>query len=95
MSTRRAWIRIRTSRRTSCRKQIERHIDKLSSENFGPAMTFGGSLQDTTAVPGANGSGPNGNSANGSDGNGGDATFLTPQSGQNGNASSPSIDLIA
>jgi hypothetical protein len=26
-------------------KQIERHIDKLAPANFGPAVTFGGSLQ--------------------------------------------------
>jgi len=26
-------------------KQLERHIDRLDPANFGPAVTFGGSLQ--------------------------------------------------
>jgi hypothetical protein len=29
-------------------KQIERHVDKLAPENFGPAVTLGGSLQSIT-----------------------------------------------
>jgi hypothetical protein len=28
-------------------KQLERHLDKLSPANFGPAVTLGGSLQGT------------------------------------------------
>jgi hypothetical protein len=41
-------------------KQLKRHIDRLDPANFGPAVTFGGSLQGLAA---ANGAGGNGTSA--------------------------------
>jgi hypothetical protein len=30
-------------------KQLDRHLDKLALGNFGPAVTFGGSLQAATS----------------------------------------------
>jgi hypothetical protein len=33
-------------------KQIEQHLGKLAAGNFGPAVTFGGSLQATNAGDG-------------------------------------------
>jgi hypothetical protein len=38
-------------------KQLERHIDRLDPANFGPAVTFGGSLQGSLAGNGAGGNG--------------------------------------
>ena len=38
-------------------KQLKRHIDRLDPANFGPAVTFGGSLQGSTAGSGTNGTG--------------------------------------
>jgi hypothetical protein len=35
-------------------KEIDRHLDKLSPVNFGPAVTLGGSLQTTTVGSAAN-----------------------------------------
>ena len=35
-------------------KQLKRHVDRLDPANFGPAVTFGGSLQATTAADSAN-----------------------------------------
>jgi hypothetical protein len=76
-------------------KQIERHIDKLSSGNFDPAVSFGGSLQDMTAAPGANGNVANGSNADESGGNGENATSYAPEPGQNGSGSPPSLNVIA
>jgi hypothetical protein len=39
-------------------KQLERRIDRSEPTNFGPAVTFGGSLQGLTAGSGTNGTGP-------------------------------------
>jgi hypothetical protein len=41
-------------------KQLERRIDRSEPTNFGPAVTFGGSLQGSTAASGTNGTGTNG-----------------------------------
>jgi hypothetical protein len=38
-------------------KQLKRHIDRLDPANFGPAVTFGGSLQGPAAGNGAEGYG--------------------------------------
>ncbi len=38
-------------------KQLERHIDPLDRANFGPAVTFGGSLQGPSAGNDAGGNG--------------------------------------
>jgi hypothetical protein len=38
-------------------KQLERRIDRSEPANFGPAVTFGGSLQGSTAGTGTNGTG--------------------------------------
>jgi hypothetical protein len=35
-------------------KVLDRHLDKLSPANFGPAVTLGGSLQTTTVGSAAN-----------------------------------------
>ena len=42
------------------KKQIEQRLDKSSSENFGPAVTFGGALQanDANGASDASGSPP-------------------------------------
>ena len=62
-------------------KQLKRHIDRLDPANFGPAVTFGGSLQG---------------SGNGADGNGAN-TAGTSQIAQNSTTPIPSstVDLIA
>ena len=31
-------------------KELDRHIDKLATANFGPAVTFGGSLEATVTA---------------------------------------------
>src|SRR6202167_3141585 len=69
-------------------KQLKRHIDRLDPANFGPAVTFGGSLQ----VPSAG----NGADVNDSDGNGAN-TAGTPQIAQTSPTPIPSstVDLIA
>jgi hypothetical protein len=36
------------------KKELDRHLDKLSPANFGPAVTLGGSLQTTTLGSAAN-----------------------------------------
>jgi hypothetical protein len=38
-------------------KQLKRHIDRLDPANFGPAVTFGGSLQGPSQGDGARGHG--------------------------------------
>jgi hypothetical protein len=38
-------------------KQLKRYIDRLNPANFGPTVTFGGSLQDPSAGNGAGGDG--------------------------------------
>jgi hypothetical protein len=40
-------------------KQLDRHIDKFTPADFGPPVTFGGSLQATTAAGTAAGTSPN------------------------------------
>ncbi len=55
-------------------KQIDRHLDNLAPSGFGPAVTFGGTLQATTT--GASGDAT--------------ATADAPQSSQTGNASAAS-----
>ena len=64
-------------------KQLKRHIDRLDSANFGPAVTFGGSLQSPSAGNGAGGNGAN--------------TAGTSQIAQNPTTptSPPTVDLIA
>jgi hypothetical protein len=64
-------------------KQLKRHIDRLDPANFGPAVTFGGSLQGPPP-----GIGAGGNGASPPD---------TSQFAQNSTAptSSPTVDLIA
>jgi len=64
-------------------KQLKRHIDRLDPANFGPAVTFGGSLQGSSA-------------GNGADGNGAGAAG-TSQFAQNSTTPIPSstVDLIA
>jgi hypothetical protein len=64
-------------------KQLKRHVDRLDPANFGPAVTFGGTLQ----AP------PRGSDAGGN----GASTPDTPQIAQNPTAptSSPTVDLIA
>jgi hypothetical protein len=64
-------------------KQLKRHIDRLDPANFGPAVTFGGSLQGASP-----GSGAGGNGASSPD---------TSQFAQNSTVptSSPTVDLIA
>ena len=64
-------------------KQLKRHIDRLDPANFGPAVTFGGSLQGSSAE-------------NGTDGNGASSAG-TSQITQNSTtpASSSTVDLIA
>jgi len=64
-------------------KQLKRHIDRLDPANFGPAVTFGGSLQGPSA---GNGTGGNGASTPGSSQIAQDSTTPT---------SSSTIDLIA
>jgi len=63
-------------------KQLDRHIDKLTPGKYGPAVTFGGSLQATTPEGGAD-------TAN--------TTAGTPQTAQAGNppAASSVVDLFA
>jgi hypothetical protein len=63
-------------------KQLKRHIDPLDGANFGPAVTFGGSLQEPSAGDDAGGNG---------------APAGTSQKAQNSiPAMSPStVDLIA
>jgi hypothetical protein len=63
-------------------KQLKRHIDRLDPENFGPAVTFGGSLQGSSAENGAGGNG---------------VTAGTSQIAQNTTTptSPPTVDLIA
>jgi len=62
-------------------KQLKRHIDRLDPANFGPAVTFGGSLQDPSAGNGGDGASP----------------ADPPQIAQNSATptSSPTVDLIA
>jgi hypothetical protein len=69
-------------------KQLKRHIDRLDPANFGPAVTFGGSLQGPSAGNGADGNGADRNGAN---------TAGTPQIAQNSTTPIPSstVDLIA
>jgi len=64
-------------------KQLKRHIDRLDPENFGPAVTFGGSLQGPSATNGAGGNGAN--------------TAGMPQIAQSSSTppSSSAVDLIA
>jgi len=64
-------------------KQLERHIDRLDPANFGPAVTFGGSLQGPSATNGAGGNGAN--------------TAGMPQIAQSSSTppSSSAVDLIA
>jgi hypothetical protein len=64
-------------------KQLKRHIDRLDPANFGPAVTFGGSLQEPSAGNGADGNGAN--------------TAGTSQIAQNSTAPilSSTVDLIA
>jgi hypothetical protein len=64
-------------------KELKRHIDRLDPANFGPAVTFGGSLQDPLA---GNGAGGNGASTPGASQIAQNSTTPT---------SSPTIDLIA
>jgi hypothetical protein len=63
-------------------KQLERHIDRLDPANFGPAVTFGGSLKGPSA---------------GSAGGNGASTAGTSQIAQNSTTptSSSAVDLIA
>jgi hypothetical protein len=63
-------------------KELKRHIDRLDPANFGPAVTFGGSLQGPAADNG---------------GGDGASTAGTSQIAQNSTTptSSPTIDLIA
>jgi hypothetical protein len=62
-------------------KQIDRHLDNLAPSGFGPAVTFGGTLQATTA-------GVSGDAT---------AAAGAPQSSQIGNASAAlaAVDLVA
>jgi hypothetical protein len=62
-------------------KQIKRHIDRLDPANFGPAVTFGGSLQGPSTESGAGGNGAN----------------TPSQIAQNSTmpTASPTVDLIA
>src|SRR5579863_6346291 len=46
-------------------KQIDRQLHRFAPENFGPAVTFGGSLQTTTFAPGSNGNGTGGTNPTG------------------------------
>jgi hypothetical protein len=64
-------------------KQLKRHIDRLDPENFGPAVTFGGSLQGSSTESDAGGNGA--------------STPDTSQIAQNSTTptSSPTVDLIA
>jgi hypothetical protein len=64
-------------------KQLERHIDRLDPANFGPAVTFGGSLLGPSAGSGADGNGA--------------STAGTSQIAQNSATptSSSAVDLIA
>ena len=64
-------------------KQLKRHIDRLDPVNFGPAVTFGGSLQGLSA-----GNGADDNAA---------STAGTSQIAQNSTTPTPSatVDLIA
>ena len=64
-------------------KQLKRHIDRLDPANFGPAVTFGGALQSSSA-------------GNGADGNG-DGAAGTSQFAQNSTTPTPSstVDLFA
>jgi hypothetical protein len=39
-------------------KHLDRHIDRSKPTDFGPAVTFGGSLQGSTTGTGVNGTGP-------------------------------------
>jgi len=63
-------------------KQLKRHIDRLDPANFGPAVTFGGSLQ----VPSAGNAGGNGTSPAGASQIAQNSTTPT---------SSSTVDLIA
>jgi hypothetical protein len=45
-------------------KVLDRHLDKLSPANFGPAVTRGGSLQTTTVGSAANPADPSQTSQN-------------------------------
>jgi hypothetical protein len=64
-------------------KQLKRHIDRLDPANFGPAVTFGGSLQGLAA---GNGAGGNGASTAGTSQGSPDSTAQIPSS---------TVDLIA
>lgn len=46
-------------------KTLERQLGKLAPANFGPAVTFGGSLQATTPDGGTAGTSPTRQNANG------------------------------
>jgi hypothetical protein len=61
-------------------KQIDRHLDNLAPSGFGPAVTFGGTLQATAT--GASADAP--------------ATAGAPQSSQTGNAgaASAAVNLV-
>jgi hypothetical protein len=61
-------------------KQIDRRLDNLAPSGFGPAVTFGGTLQATTT-------GASGDAS---------ATTGAPQSSQPGNAGAPAatVDLV-
>jgi hypothetical protein len=61
-------------------KQIDRHLDNLAPSGFGPAVTFGGTLQETTT--GASGDAT--------------ATAGPPQSSQTGSAgaASTAVNLL-
>jgi hypothetical protein len=62
-------------------KQLKRHIDRLDPANFGPAVTFGGSLQDPST-------GNGGDDASAADPSQIAQNSTTP-------TSSPTVDLIA
>jgi hypothetical protein len=64
-------------------KQLKRHIDRLDPANFGPAVTFGGSLQGPSAGKGAD--------RNGASTAGTSQIAQTPPTP----ASSSTVDLIA
>ena len=69
-------------------KQLKRHIDRLDPANFGPAVTFGGSLQGPSPGNRADGNGADGNGA---------STADTSQIVQNSTppTSSSTVDLMA
>jgi hypothetical protein len=79
------------------KKQIERHLDKLAAGNFGPSVTFGGSLQTTDSAD--NGASGNGNSApsnsNGDPGGGGAGDGGQQAFAASANAASPGVNVLA